>query len=52
MIRGVHAMFYSDDPEGTRAFLRGIRDDGFGFTTELMLPGRVRVQLYQPKYGG
>ena len=27
MIRGVHAMFYSSDPEGTRAFIR----DKLGF---------------------
>ena len=27
MIRGVHTMFYSSDPEGTRAFLR----DKLGF---------------------
>ncbi len=114
-IKGVHAMFFSDRPEETRAFLRdkmqipcfdsgggwlifheleadmgvhplsaegkpksgthdisfycedleaevagmkdrgvefatGVEDQGFGLVTSLVLPGDIRVQLYQPKY--
>jgi len=115
-IKGVHALFYSDDPDGTRAFMRDkmqlkntdtgggwlifdfaeadagihpidhegapasgthaisfycddleaevaamqgrgveflheIQDHGWGFVTEFVMPGNVKCQLYQPKYG-
>lgn len=31
-------------------FLRDIRDDGFGLTTDLRLPGGGVVMLYEPKH--
>ena len=56
---GTHDVsFVVDDLEATMkeiegrggTFDRPLRDDGFGFTTHITLPGGVRVQLYQPKY--
>ena len=116
MIKGVHALFFSDDPEATRAVLRDklalphidtgggwlifqlseadmgvhpidhegsppsgthdisfycedleaevaamrergvtfdtdISDQGWGFTIKFTIPGGIRCDLYQPKYG-
>ena len=57
---GTHDIsFFTDDLEGTVKELeaRGvsfddkIEDHGYGFVTHLTMPGGVRVQLYQPKYG-
>lgn len=31
-------------------FTRDIRDDGFGFTTMLAIPGAGEMMLYQPRY--
>jgi predicted enzyme related to lactoylglutathione lyase len=31
-------------------FTRDVRDDGFGLTTELQVPGGPTVMLYQPRY--
>jgi predicted enzyme related to lactoylglutathione lyase len=31
-------------------FTRGIRDDGFGLTTTLKVPGAGEMMLYQPKH--
>jgi catechol 2,3-dioxygenase-like lactoylglutathione lyase family enzyme len=31
-------------------FLRGIRDDGFGWTTEFAIPGAGSMMLYQPAH--
>jgi catechol 2,3-dioxygenase-like lactoylglutathione lyase family enzyme len=31
-------------------FTRGIRDDGFGLTTALKVPGAGEMMLYQPKH--
>ena len=31
-------------------FTRGVRDDGWGITTELQVPGGPVVMLYQPRY--
>lgn len=31
-------------------FTRGIRDDGFGLTTVLKIPGAGEMMLYQPKH--
>jgi hypothetical protein len=50
--------FYCDDIRATVAeleargveFSRPIRDDGFGFTTDLKAPGGFEIMLYQPKY--
>jgi catechol 2,3-dioxygenase-like lactoylglutathione lyase family enzyme len=47
-----------DDIEATVAdlrakgaeFTREIRDDGFGFTIDLVVPGGPTMMLYQPKY--
>jgi catechol 2,3-dioxygenase-like lactoylglutathione lyase family enzyme len=47
-----------DDIEATVAeltgkgavFTRGIRDDGFGLTTDLQIPGGPQIMLYQPRY--
>jgi hypothetical protein len=56
---GTHDLsFYCDDIQGTVAELqaRGVRfdaeiaDHGYGFVTYFTMPGRVKVQLYEPKY--
>ncbi len=56
---GTHAIsFYCDDIHGTVEELRGrgvefdaeIEDAGFGLVTHFVMPGDVRVQLYQPHY--
>jgi hypothetical protein len=47
-----------DDIEGTMAELRGKgiefrgepKDDSFGITTTMLLPGGVELMLYQPKH--
>ncbi len=31
-------------------FLRPVRDDGFGLTTDLQIPGGPSVMVYQPHY--
>jgi hypothetical protein len=31
-------------------FLRGVRDDGFGLTTEFAIPGAGDMMLYQPAH--
>ncbi|MGQ0848898.1 MAG: VOC family protein [Actinomycetota bacterium] len=31
-------------------FTREIRDDGFGLTVDLRIPGGLEVMLYQPRY--
>ncbi len=57
---GTHDIsFFTDDLEGTVKELRArgvefddaIEDHGYGFVTHLTMPGGVKVQLYQPKYG-
>lgn len=57
---GTHDVsFFCDDLEATVAELRGrgvtfaseIADQGYGFVINLEMPGGVKVQLYQPKYG-
>ncbi len=56
---GTHDIsFFCDDLEATVAELRGrgvafldeIRDDGWGFTIRLVMPGGVQMQIYQPKF--
>ena len=56
---GAHDVsFYCDDVEATVAELRargvefvgGIEDRGYGLVTHFVMPGDVRVQLYQPRY--
>lgn len=56
---GTHNVsFYCDDIEGTVAELKGrgvefeggVTDQGFGLVTHFVMPGGVRVQLYQPRY--
>lgn len=50
--------FYTDDIKATVAYLKGkgveflgeVTDQGFGLATHFMMPGRVKVQLYQPHY--
>lgn len=50
--------FACDDIEATvttltergAVFTRDIRDDGFGLTTEVEVPGADPVMIYQPKY--
>ena len=49
--------FYCDDIEGTVADLKSrgvevdpVQDHGYGFVTHLVVPGGIRVQLYEPKY--
>lgn len=55
---GTHNVsFYCDDIESTVAMLqkRGVElapviDRGYGFVTQLTMPGGVEVELYQPRY--
>ena len=56
---GTHDIsFYCDDIHATIAELKGrgvvfdgeVADAGFGLAVQLMMPGGVRVQLYQPHY--
>jgi len=56
---GTHDVsFYCDDIKATVAELRsrGVRfdeeiaDHGYGFVTYFTMPGKVKVQLYEPKY--
>ena len=56
---GTHDIsFYTDDVEGTVAeleekgvvFTDGIQDMGFGLVTHFEMPGKLVVQLYQPRY--
>jgi predicted enzyme related to lactoylglutathione lyase len=56
---GTHAVsFYCDDIEATVADLKsrgvrfkgGIEDTGWGLVTNLIMPGGVEMQLYEPKY--
>lgn len=50
--------FYCDDVEATVAELKergveftgGIEDHGYGLVTYFMMPGDIKVQLYQPRY--
>ncbi|MEW5795819.1 MAG: VOC family protein [Candidatus Zixiibacteriota bacterium] len=50
--------FYCDDINATVAelksrgvqFVDDIEDHGYGFVTHLMMPGDIKVELYQPKY--
>jgi catechol 2,3-dioxygenase-like lactoylglutathione lyase family enzyme len=61
VITSVHALISSDDPPATRAFLRdllgwpcvehpAVKDEGFGFTTFVELPGCDPVMVYQPEH--
>lgn len=56
---GTHAIsFYCEDIETTVAELRDrgvefedtVTDQGYGLTIHFVMPGDVRVQLYQPQY--
>ncbi len=56
---GTHDVsFYCDDIEGTVAELKGrgvefsddVVDQGFGLVTHFVMPGNVKVALYQPQY--
>ena len=56
---GTHDIsFYCDDIHETVAEMKGrgvefngeIVDAGFGLVTHFVMPGNVRVQLYQPRY--
>lgn len=50
--------FYCDDIHGTVAelksrgveFTQDVQDHGYGFVTHLVVPGGIKVQLYEPKY--
>ncbi len=51
--------FFVDDIHGTVAELKAkgatftgdVRDDGFGYTIMMQVPGGVKVMLYEAKYG-
>jgi predicted enzyme related to lactoylglutathione lyase len=53
-----HISFYCDDVNATAAalksrgvqFIDDITDAGYGMITHFMMPGEVKVQLYQPRY--
>jgi len=56
---GTHNLsFYTDDIEGTVAELKGrgvefldeVSDAGFGRVTHFLMPGEVKVMLYEPRY--
>ena len=56
---GTHDIsFYCDDVEKTVQELKSkgvefpepVQDQGWGIVTTMLVPGGVRVQLYQPKY--
>ena len=56
---GTHDIsFYCDDIHETVDELKArgvkfkgkIEDHGYGFVTKFMMPGKIEVQLYQPKY--
>ncbi len=56
---GTHDVsFYCDDIEQTVEELKGrgveftdgIEDHGYGLVTHFLMPGEMRVQLYQPRY--
>jgi predicted enzyme related to lactoylglutathione lyase len=56
---GTHNVsFYCDDIEKTVAelkergveFLDAVADHGYGLVTHFRMPGKVTVQLYQPRY--
>ena len=56
---GTHDIsFYCDDIHATVAELKGrgvvfdgeVTDAGFGLAIQLMMPGGVRMQIYQPHY--
>ena len=56
---GTHDIsFYCDDIEKTIEeleargveFSGGVEDAGFGLVTHFLMPGGLRVQLYQPRY--
>lgn len=56
---GTHNVsFFCDDLKATVAelkakgveFLDDIRDDGWGWTARLEMPGGVKLQIYQPKF--
>lgn len=56
---GTHDVsFYCDDIETTVAELKNkgveftdsVQDQGFGLVTHFLMPGGVKVQLYQPRY--
>lgn len=58
-IIGTHTLIYTSEPEACRAALRNVfgfdhvddgDGDGDGIVTHLLLPGAVRVQLYQPRH--
>lgn len=53
MIRGVHTMFYSSEPDALRAFLRdklGMRATDVGLVTHFKVPGGFAIQLDEPRY--
>lgn len=39
MITGLHSPVYTDEPEATREFFRDVRDDGYGLTVDVAVPG-------------
>ena len=51
-------VFYCDDLEKTMSDLKGrgvefvgeVEDAGWGLVTHFMMPGKIKVQIYQPRY--
>ena len=58
MIRGVHTMFYTSQPERLRQFIRDtlrfpftdVGDGCYGLVIHFKMPGGVEAQLYEPRY--
>ena len=53
-INGLHGLLYTPEPEKLRA--KGVnivgepKDEGYGVTTMLHLPGGCEVMLYEPRH--
>mgnify|MGYP003579441546 CR=1 FL=1 len=51
-IIGAHALLYTTEPEKVRAIFKDVFkfSYGYGITTQLVLPGALEVQLYEPRH--
>ena len=49
MCDDIHATVADLEAKGVE-FTRAVRDDGFGLTTELVVPGGGHMELYEPRH--
>ncbi len=50
---GAHVLLYTSKPEDVRAIFRIVgrpRNEGWGISVEMALPGGLRVMLYEPHH--